>query len=87
MSKERVAVMDADIFVYKVAQAAMKEIMFDEYVVSIGDKSEAIADLVPQRCLLFVLCTNRPGAVTGYVGFLNAGVVPVAGLASLSSPS
>ena len=37
--------MDADIFVYKVAQAAMKEIMFDEYVVSIGDKSEAIVAL------------------------------------------
>jgi len=39
--KERVAVLDADIFVFKVASAAMKEIMFDEYVVSIGDSAEA----------------------------------------------
>jgi len=39
--KERVAVLDADIFVFKVASAAMREIMFDEYVVSIGDSAEA----------------------------------------------
>ena len=45
MSKERVAVMDADIFVYKVAQAAMREVMFDEYCISIGDKAEAIVAL------------------------------------------
>jgi len=40
MSK-RTVVMDGDIFCYKVAQATMKEVMFDEYVISIGDSAEA----------------------------------------------
>jgi len=40
-------------------------------------RSEAVALGVPQRCLIFVLCTNRPGSLVGYVGFMNAGVVPV----------
>jgi DNA polymerase-1 len=42
---KRIAVLDADIFVYKVAQAATKEIMFDEYSVTIGDSKEAIVAL------------------------------------------
>jgi DNA polymerase-1 len=42
---KRIAVLDADIFVFKVAAAAQKTIMFDEYCVSIGDKAEAIVAL------------------------------------------
>jgi len=42
---KRIAILDGDIFVYKVATATMKEIMFDEYVVAIGDRAEAIVAL------------------------------------------
>jgi DNA polymerase-1 len=42
---KRIAVLDADIFVFKVAEAAQKTIMFDEYAISIGDKNEAIVAL------------------------------------------
>ena len=41
----RTAVLDGDMFVYKVGHAAMKEIMFDEYVISIGDYPEAVVAL------------------------------------------
>jgi DNA polymerase-1 len=45
MRPKRIAVLDADIFVYKVAAAAQRTVMFDEYCISIGDKSEAIVAL------------------------------------------
>ncbi len=36
-----------------------------------------IADKISCRCLVFSLCTNSIGSVTGYVGFLNQGIVPL----------
>ena len=36
MSKERVAVMDADIFVYKVAQAAILNLLFVKHVLNLA---------------------------------------------------
>ena len=51
-----------------------------------GDKisysmfGEYCADLtrnVPHRCLVFNLCKNELGSLVGYVGFLNAGIVPL----------
>lgn len=39
--QKTIALLDGDIFIYKVAFAAMKEIMFDEYVISVGDSAEA----------------------------------------------
>lgn len=32
---------------------------------------------VPHRCLVFNLCKNELGSLVGYVGFLNAGIVPL----------
>lgn len=32
---------------------------------------------IPHRCLAFNLCKNELGSLVGYVGFLNAGVVPL----------
>lgn len=36
-----------------------------------------IAEAVGGRCLLFILCRNETGALVGYVGAMNAGVVPL----------
>jgi len=35
------------------------------------------AEAVGRRCLTFVLCRNGIGAVVGYTGALNAGIVPL----------
>lgn len=39
-----------------------------------GDRITAVAC---ERCLVFSLCTNSIGSVTGYVSFINSGIVPV----------
>lgn len=36
-----------------------------------------IAAAVGKRCLVFSLCTNSIGSITGYVSFINAGIVPL----------
>lgn len=36
-----------------------------------------IAAAAGRRCLAFILCRNQLGALAGYTGFLNAGVVPL----------
>lgn len=41
MSRKRIALLDGDMFAFKVAFASMNEIMFDEYVISVGDTAEA----------------------------------------------
>lgn len=38
---------------------------------------EKLVSAVGRRCLVFCLCENTVGSVTGYVSFVNAGIVPV----------
>ncbi len=39
--------------------------------------SEGIAAQTGGRCLAAILCSNTPGSLAGYVGFLNNGIVPI----------
>ncbi len=41
------------------------------------ERSEALAEKVGGRCLVFCLCTNCFASLTGYLSFLNHGIVPV----------
>lgn len=41
------------------------------------NESEAVAQAVGQRCLVFSLCRNETGSLIGYVGFMNGGIPPV----------
>ena len=41
------------------------------------EEGDRIAAAVDGRCLVFSLCRNAIGSVTGYISFLNAGIVPV----------
>ena len=41
------------------------------------EESEKISGCIGSRDLIFVLCRNAIGCVLGYVGFLNASIVPV----------
>ena len=48
--------------------------------VSYSALGKCCADLtrnVPHRCLVFNLCKNELGSLVGYVGFLNARIVPL----------
>ncbi len=36
-----------------------------------------LTDQIGKRCLVFNLCKNEIGSLVGYIGFLNAGIVPV----------
>ena len=38
---------------------------------------ESLSQNIPSRCLVFNLCKNEIGALVGYVGFLNAKIVPL----------
>ena len=40
-------------------------------------ESEAFAEKIGRRCLLFLLCQNVPAAIIAYAGCLNHGIVPV----------
>ena len=40
------------------------------------DESEKIAAEIKRRCLIFILCGNETGAILGYVGCMNARIVP-----------
>ena len=40
-------------------------------------ESEAFAEKIGRRCLLFLLCQNVPAAIIAYAGCLNNGIVPV----------
>ena len=41
------------------------------------DTSEQIAEMIPTRSLVFLLCSNTPVTIAAYVGFINHGIVPV----------
>ncbi|GEM_PF-3117044 len=38
--------------------------------------SERIADAIGGRSLIFLLCTNTPASIAGYVACMNHGIVP-----------
>lgn len=39
--------------------------------------SQEIVSFIPHRTLIFSLCSNSIGSITGYVSFLNMGIVPL----------
>ena len=41
------------------------------------EAGEALAAQFPSRSLVFLLCSNTPGAIAGYTGMVNAGHVPL----------
>lgn len=43
----------------------------------LSEETEALAAVVPDRCLVFNLCSNTAGSLIGYVSFLNHGIVPL----------
>lgn len=56
--------------------------VLDEYGASLtygalDDECRRIAEAVGRRCLVFILCRNETGALAGYTGMMNAGIVPL----------
>lgn len=54
----------------------------DEYGASLtygalDDECRHIAEAIDRRCLTFILCRNEIGALVGYIGIMNAGMVPL----------
>lgn len=43
----------------------------------LSEETEALATSLPQRCLVFSLCSNSLGSVAGYLSFLNHRIVPL----------
>lgn len=43
----------------------------------LSEETEALAAIIPARCLVFNLCSNTIGSLIGYVSFLNHGIVPL----------
>ena len=43
----------------------------------LNEETEALADVIPSRCLVFNLCSNTIGSLIGYVSFVNHGIVPL----------
>lgn len=43
----------------------------------LNDETEALAAVVPGRCLVFNFCSNTIGSLLGYVSFINHGIVPL----------
>lgn len=43
----------------------------------LAGEGRRLAEAVGERCVVFVLCRNETGAVAGYVGLLNNGIVPL----------
>ncbi len=43
----------------------------------LAEATEKISEAIGDRKLIFILCENVPGSVAGYIGCLNAGIVPV----------
>ena len=39
--------------------------------------ADELASQVKQRCLVLIACSNCLSSITGYVGFLRAGIVPM----------
>lgn len=59
-----------------------KTAMLDEYGVSLtygalAREGRRVAEAIGRRCLAFILCRNETGALVGYTGMMNAGVVPL----------
>ena len=45
--------------------------------IQLNDETEVLAASVPDRCLVFNLCSNTIGSLIGYVSFMNHGIVPL----------
>lgn len=44
---------------------------------ALAQEGRRVAEAAGRRCLTFLLCRNETGAITGYTGLLNAGIVPL----------
>lgn len=44
---------------------------------NLDDEGRRIAEIIGRHCLVFVLCRNETGALVGYTGMINAGMVPL----------
>ena len=56
--------------------------ILDEYGMSLTygglyEEGRRLQEAIGRRCLAFVLCRNETGALAGYTGMLNGGIVPV----------
>ena len=56
--------------------------ILDEYGMSLTygglyEEGRRLQEAIGRRCLAFVLCRNETGALVGYTGMLNGGIVPV----------
>ncbi len=56
--------------------------ILDEYGMSLTygglyEEGRCLQEAIGRRCLAFVLCRNETGALVGYTGMLNGGIVPV----------
>ena len=47
--------------------------------------SKKLNDVIPQRCLVFSLCTNSIGSLAGYASFIENRIVPLLLAAKLDS--
>ncbi|MGN1340407.1 MAG: AMP-binding protein [Oscillospiraceae bacterium] len=43
----------------------------------LSERTDALAEVIGGRCLVFCMCTNSFASLTGYLSFLNHGIVPV----------
>ena len=43
----------------------------------LNDFSESVRNAIPNRSLLFLLCQNSPGSLSGYISFISGGIVPL----------
>ncbi|MFZ4522709.1 MAG: AMP-binding protein [Bacteroidales bacterium] len=43
----------------------------------LNDFTESVREIIPHRCLLFLLCQNSPGSLLGYVSFISGEIVPL----------
>lgn len=68
--------------IWNLGDCKEKKALLDEYgnEMTYGELDDATGELaskISHRCLVFVLCRNEIGSVTGYVACVNNGIVPV----------
>lgn len=68
--------------IWNLGDCKEKKALIDEYdnemtYGELADATGALASKIGHRCLVFVLCRNEIGSVTGYVACVNNGIVPV----------
>lgn len=44
---------------------------------ALAREGRRVAEAIGRRCLAFILCRNETGALVGYTGMMNAGIVPL----------